>query len=795
MHAGGRARRAVLKRGLRALALVAGLLVLSGGLWVASWWRAMDRSLPRAEGRIALAGLTAPVVIARDAAGVPVIRGANRQDVAFALGFLHGQERFFQMDLLRRAAAGELAELLGPVALPLDRRVRVHRFRARAHAIVARGTAAERRLLDAYVAGVNAGLNDLGGPPFEYRFLLTRPKPWAPEDTVLTVFAMYLNLQPLVPERELDRAHAETRLGPGWADFLFPASTWLDAPLDGSTLPASPLPRGLMAHRDPPAGPAEVPAEAGRPVAGSNNWAVAGPLSTTGAALVANDMHLGLSVPGTWYRARLQVMGAPTLDATGVTLPGSPFVVAGSTGRIAWGFTNSYIDTADAVVVEETRPGFYRTPDGERPFRTFRERIGHRLGSVTLDVRETVWGPVVGQDARGRPIAMIWTAHRPDAVKLEPFLALEQAAGVDEAIAIAHRAAIPQQNFVVGDREGRIAWTIIGQVPDRFGFDGRDAVSFADGTRGWRGLLGPEAIPVVRNPPSGRIWTANARVVGGNAYALLGDGGYDIGARARRIRDLLFAAERFAPADFLRIQLDDVNLREAWWQRRLLAELQARSGRAELVRLVPFVRAWGGRAVPESVGYRLVARFRALTVERLYAAYLGKPEGRLFRRTYAPPQADGAVRRLLEARPAALVPPGHASWGAFMDDVLEALAEDVAEAGGARRFAWGEVGRAGVRHPLSRLFPPLGWLTDPRDAPVPGDRATVRAQAPGFGASERFAVSPGHEARGLFHMGGSPSGNPRAPWYLAGHRDWLEGRPAPFLPGPPRWTLVLVPHP
>ncbi|MFQ3665753.1 MAG: penicillin acylase family protein, partial [Sphingomonadaceae bacterium] len=621
-----------------ALLLFLLVLLLAIAAWYLSIWRAMGASLPRLEGSLALAGLAAPVRIDRDAEGVPVVSGENRTDLARALGYLHAQERFFQMEALRRAAAGELAAFLGPPALVLDRQVRPHRFRARAGAMVAAMAPEERALLDAYVAGVNAGLADLGGRPFEHRALFRQPEPWTGEDTILAVFAMYLNLQPAVPQRELDRARAEKLGGRAFADFLYPETTPLDAPLDGSSLPEPPMPDRLAPAPAPARGRSPTP-EADVP--GSNNWAVAGALSSSGAALVANDMHLGIGLPNTWYRARLVLPGR--LDVTGVTLPGTPFVVTGSNGRIAWGFTNSYIDTADAVIVEETRPGHYRTPEGERPFVVHEEILRYRTGSERLEVRETIWGPVVGEDALGRTVAMRWTAHEPDAVTLAPFLAMEQAEDVEQALAIAHAARIPQQNFVVGDREGRIGWTIIGAVPARFGFDGRDAVSFADGSRGWSGMLPPEDKPTVVDPQAGRIWTANSRVIGGNAYALLGDGGYDTGARARRIRDLLFARDQFAPADFLAIQLDDTSLRNGFWRDLLIAEVQARPGDAALQAWLPHLAAWDARAVPESVSFRLVDRFRKLAFEGLYEAWLGAPEKGL-RRTFAPAQGEGTAR-------------------------------------------------------------------------------------------------------------------------------------------------------
>jgi penicillin amidase len=757
----------------------------------------LGRSVPQLEGEVALAGLSAPVAVTRDAMGTPTIIGASRADVAHALGYLHAQDRFFRMDMQRRLAAGELSALMGDATADVDRSIRVHRFRARAAAMVAALPPAERAVLNAYVAGVNQGLVSLKAVPFEYLLLRGEPLPWTAEDTVLTVFAMYINLQPVVPRRELDLARAQKSLGAEMAAFLYPLTTPLDAPIDGSVLPEPPMPTGPKPLAAPPA-VAALPDVRLDETVGSNNWAVGGALTASGAALVANDMHLGLDVPAIWYRARLVVKGG--VDATGVTLPGTPFLVAGSNGRVAWGYTNSYIDTSDAVVVEwiDEAAGTYRTPAGPATVKRIDERLCVRAACETLPVKETIWGPIIGKDAFGRTIAMRWSAHEADAIRLGPALDLERAANVSEAIAIAQRSGIPQQNFTVGDAAGNIGWTIIGRVPRRQGFDGQEAVSFADGSKRWDGYLTPEETPSVVNPAAARIWTANSRVVGGADYAKLGDGGYDTGARAGRIRDLLLAKDRFAPADFLAIQLDDRQARNDPWAAMLLKELEKRDD-PKLKAMIPLVKAWGGRAVPGNVGYRLVDQFRKRAVEGLYEAWLGKPDKALRQRTHAPAQAEGPARRLLHERPAGLVPNGFASWDAYVDHVLAGVVADVGEAAGGdlARYTWGAdggtVGRADIRHPLSRAVPLIGRLTDPVDVAVPGDRATVRAQAPGFGASERFAVSPGREAEGLFQMPGGQAGNPRTPWYLSGHEDWLKGRPTPYLPGPAKWTLEMKP--
>ena len=785
-----------LGRVLKWLVLALMLLIVLVVGWV--WW-GMQRSRPTLEGTVQVQGLSAPVSIVRDADGVPTLTAATRTDLAFALGWLHAQERLFQMDTLRRLAAGELSELSGSVTEAIDRRIRLHRFRARAKALVAAMDPAERAMLAAYVAGVRRGAAELGGSPYEYVITRSTPELWQSEDTVLAVFAMYLNLQPSVPQREMERALAMRKGGRALADFLFPLGTVLDAPLDGSVLPEAPMPASLAPMNGPaiPAAAADIRIPE---MAGSNNWAVGGALTASGAALVANDMHLGLNVPSIWYRARLVVKPSAgstefPLDATGVTLPGTPFLVAGSNGKVAWGYTNSYIDTIDAVIVEWVpgKPGVYRTPAGEQKVRRIEEPVCVREDCTALVVEETVWGPIVGKDAFGRSLAMRWTAHDMRAVRLGAALEMERAATVAEALSTGMKSGIPQQNLTVGDSAGSIGWTIIGRVPKRYGFDGQDAVSFADGSKGWAGDLTPDATPRVVDPADARIWTANSRVLGGEAYALLGDGGYDTGARAGRIRELLLARQTFTPKDFLAIQLDDVSTRNRFWQQLMLAELQKPGRDARLASMIPYIRQWGERAVPESVGYRLIDTFRRELVERSYEGYLGKPEKGIGRRTFVASQAEGSIRRLLTARPAGLVPPGYASWDALIAAALAAVADDVR--GPLERHVWGKIALAGVSHPLAGAIKPLGWFVNPRDVGVPGDRATVRAQAPGFGASERFAVSPGREGEGLFHMPGGQSGNPLAPYYLGGHEDWVQGRPTPFLPGPARWTLTLTPGP
>jgi penicillin amidase len=773
-------------------------VALAAGLYAG-----LSASLPQLEGTIVASGLSAPVSVVRDAQGVPTLTARNRQDLAWALGYLHAQERFFQMDGLRRAAAGELSDLVGSVALQVDRRSRPHRFRSRATAIVAAMDPAERQLLNRYVEGVNRGLTALKASPFEYLVLRSTPLPWTAEDTLLAVFAMYLSLQEAEGLTERRRANAREVLGTPLAEFLFPEGTSWDAPLDGLALALPEMPpHGLP----PTAIPKVRRAESEAPVQGSNGFAVSGSLSIRSAAMVANDMHLGLRVPNTWYRARLIIKEGPSTvqDITGVTLPGTPTVIAGSNGRVTWGFTNAYIDTSDVILLEpvEGQPNSYWTNEGPKELVRNAVRLC-RVCSTTevITLEDSIWGPVVGTNRRGQKLAYRWIAHDPGAVNLRGALELEAATSVREALAIAHRLGIPHQNLVAGDAEGNIGWTVTSPLPRRFGHDGRLPASWADGAKGWSGYLGPEEVPVVYNPAAQRIWTANNRAVGGEALARLGFGAYAHGARARQIRDRLAAQERFSEADLLSIQLDDRGLLLERWQRLMLQALRADSRDAKRAALIAPVANWGGRAVLGSAGYRLVRTYRSELIALIYHAYTSEMPAldpplpnRTEPRRLPSPQADEPVWRLVTERPEHLVPPGYTSWDAVIEAALQRVqsAIEADAAGQPERFTWGAGNRTTIKHPLSPKlfrFAPL----DPPDEPQSGDIYQPRVAAPGFGASERFVVAPGQEASGLFHMPTSQSGHPLSPYYRVGHEAWARGEPTPFLPGQTRWRLELRP--
>lgn len=791
-----RARRWLL-RGAAALGLTA------LGAFVAVWLL-LRASLPPLDGRLEQAGLAASVAVERDAAGVPTVTAGNRADLAFATGFVHGQDRYFQMDLARRGAAGELAALFGAAALDLDRQVRLHRFRSRAEAVVAASSAAEQAILSAYAAGVNAGLGSLGARPFEYLLLGAEPAAWRPADTVLVLYAMFLQLNDENGRRDMERGFVHRRLPRALYDLLYPLGTGWDAPLAGGAAPLPPLPPESRYDLRRLSG-SVVPAPAHEPeppvVPGSNNWAMAGALTADGRGLVANDMHLGLAVPNTFYRACL-VHRADGVRLCGVTLPGTPALVAGSNGHIAWGFTNSYGDWTDLVALTPgSGPDTYRTAEGEQEYRQVTENIEVAGGEpVELVVRETIWGPVVpGITPEDGEFAIAWTAHRPGAVNLG-LMRLEGARSVAEALPAAAAAGIPPQNFTVADAGGNIGWTIAGRIPRRTGeFDSRRPADWSRPGTGWDGWVAPADYPRIVNPRGGRIWTANARVIDGEAFRLIGPGDYDLGARAGQIRDALALVRDARPADMLAIQLDDRAVFLARWRALLLEVLDGPAVAADPARerYRALAEDWIPRASVDSVGYRLVRSFRARVLERVMAGLTAELTAALpdDRRLALSRQFEGTAWRLVTGRPAHLLNPDYASWRelllAAVDDSVAWYADNYDSP--LEERTWGERNTVRIQHPLSRAVPVLArWLDMPRE-PLPGDANLPRAQGARFGASERFAVAPGAEEAGYFHMPTGQSGHPLSPWYDAGHDDWAEGRATPFLPGAAAHRLELAP--
>jgi penicillin amidase len=759
-------------------------------------------SLATLDGEVKGNVLRARVTVTRDALGIPTITAGNRLDAAYVTGYLHAQDRFFQMDLLRRVAAGELSELFGRGALEIDRRHRRHRFRARAAGFLQSQNAADRAMLDRYVEGVNDGLTALAARPFEYGLLMTKPRPWSAADSLLVVWAMYFDLQGNLESRELARGWLRDHSTQEQLAFLLPEASRFDAPLDAPEIKVTtPIPAEAPAWLGPPTGDTHL-ADSQHPSVGSNNWAVAGTRTVHGGAIVANDMHLSIRLPHIWYRMQISYSDdqGELRHITGVTLPGQPLVVVGSNGHVAWGFTNSYGDYLDLVEVQRDPADDLRIRLGDHWERATEhtELLAVKdRPAVALKVIDTSLGPI--RDIGGRAFAVHWVAHEPGAVNLN-LSQLEGASDLADAQAVANIAGIPAQNMVAGDSHGHIGWTIAGPLPDR---EVAPAASFpfkAEAGLSWTRLRSPDSYPRLVDPAQGQIWTANNRQLAGDQYLKIGDGGADLSARARQVRDDLTALGTTNELAVYGVALDDRALFVDEWRNRALRALSDPSTepsplRAEFRRLLR--ESWGGEASIDSVGYRLARAYEYA----VYVEMFGAVDSEL-KKLDDEASFDNASTRwpvvaaaLLDGRPMGWLPAGR-TWAQLELAAVDRAIREVTRGGQSLASAtWGSRNIVAPAHPFVKAMPLLRhWLSAPA-TPMAGDENMPKFASPTDGQSERMTVSPGREAQGIFNMPGGASGHPLSPYFLAGHAAWLKGEPTPFLPGPTVHTLTFVPNP
>jgi len=804
----------------RALLLLGGLALLLVAATAGFVRYELGRSLPPLVGTFEVQeGLQAEVKIERDAQGIPTIHAASFAEAICGLGFVHAQDRYFQMDLLRRSAAGEVAELIGPAALKYDRRVRVHRLRKLSQEVLAAAPPHQRAVVKAYTQGVQRGLASLASQPFEYTLLSVNPRAWAEEDSALAMLAMFLALQADDFTRESCAGLIADQLPAELAELLAVPGTEWDAPLiEGPVaLPKLPGPDVFDVRKDPPR--LELPLtnldEISR---GSNNWAIAGTRTKHRGALVANDMHLDLRLPNIWYRAVLRWPDEQTpgkdWQACGATLPGGPAFVVGSNEKVAWGFTNVEGDWSDLVLIEpdpNDPENSYLTAEGAKKFQRIEETIKVRgAADFPLAIEHTIWGPIWDRDYKNRKRALKWVAHDPQGVNFE-IVAFAQARTLDDLLDRAARAGGPQQNLVAADDRGRIGFTIQGRIPQRVGFSGRVPTSWADGKKTWDGFLPPEQYPRIVDPAEGLLWTANGRTLPPDQFAWLGDSGFDLGARSTIIRDGLRAQQQATEADQLKLMRENRSVLHDRWQKLLLKTLsdEVVAGDPQLAELRQLIAPWQGEARIDAVDYRLVSEFRLRVIWDVYstltalcqradrASLASGPQAALRERFHVQwlPRQEGPVWAILQERPPHLLDPQFSSWDDCLLKIAKKMVQDLTADGTALSSrTWGAQNTVQMRHPLSQGVPGWGWLADLPAKPLPGGWAHVPAvQSPTDGASQRMIVSPGREAEGIFHMPGGQSGHPLSPNYGDGQGAWETGHATPFLPGPALHTLTLVP--
>ena len=761
-------------------------LLLALGLAAAGLWLYARTSLPKLSGSERVAGISGKVEILRDRHGVPHITARSREDAYFGLGYVHAQDRLWQMHLNRHLGHGRLAELLGPRAVPHDRFLRMLGFTRLAERRLAAMPPETRRLLEAYAAGVNAALaNHRGALPPEFLLLRLTPEPWQPADSMVYQSLMALDLggnwrSELLRLRLSDRLDAEQL-----AQFF--------APYPGDGGGAVPSQATLYRELDRNYAIDRLLAAYGQPadsVAGSNSWALAGSRTATGKPLLANDPHLRMSAPSLWYLAHLSWPGQ---DVIGATLPGLPGIVLGHNRRVAWSFTNTGADVQDVFIekLDERDRTRYVTPEGAVPFETRHEVIKVKgEADVEITVRATRHGPVISDgigraaDAvpAGHVLALAWTALEPEDHTMEGGLALAEAGDWAQFRRALELFGSPTQNVVYADVDGNIGFQVAGQVPIR-GPDnpvkGMAPVPGWERRFDWIGRIPFDALPTAYNPPAGALATANHKIVPDNYPYYLGSEWAEP-YRIRRIHELLSAQEKHSIDSFRRMQGDVVSLMAREFLPILLENApDNEQGRQAKALLGP----WRGGMDPDRPEPLLFAAWYREITRGLYADELGER----FEEAWG--------LRPLFVR-AALT--GQGSWcndrAAARDrscrevigEALDRAWEDLVQHHGSdpQRWRWGEPHAALMRHLPFAQVPVLQWLFN-LSVPTGGDTYTIdvgsvdvadsltpfgNIHGPGF----RAIYDLDDLDRSLFMQSTGQSGNPLSPLYANFLQPWAE---------------------
>jgi penicillin amidase len=764
--------------------LIFSLLVL---LLPVAWfvWRAW-RAVPSYDGDLHVAGPSQPVRIVRDERAVPHLYAHNLDDLFFAQGYVHAQERLWQMDVLRRTARGQLAEVFGPAALPVDKENRLLGLGSVADRTAEALDPETRQQLEAYARGVNAFIESHSGPllvsglPIEFVLLRYRPEPWQPADSLAVGLNMFKLLTTVWP-RELMRAQVSGRVGAERAADLYVSRSDFDRPIaEPVTAPRPPRRERVFVAYDcrhsltpPTATEMQAPAA-------SNNWVVAGTRTAAGAPLLADDMHLPHGVPSIWFINHLKAPEAD-LDVIGFSLPGLPWVIVGHNGRVAWGFTNLMADTQDLFIerFDPKDPSRYMTPTGWQAVRRRMEHISVRgTKDVDLEVLETRHGPIVHDDGDFK-LALQWTA-RDTAQFAFPFLAINQAQDAEELNQALAGYGGPPQNVVYADAEGNIGYHAAGRVPLRRNGRGLLPVEGESTRFDWVDYVAFEHLPQAVNPPTGVLATANNRTVPENyPYYITED--WIAPARIARIYQLLEEEKLFVPEDLLRIQGDVVSLPDRFLAEQLLAAgATATTHSPPRAQALALLEGWDGSMDAEQAAPVLTTAVAERLLEELLRPYLDDDWN-----SYQWFMSPVFLQDVLRERPARWLPEKYQSYDELLLAVLDyALQKLHPQAGtfNVQQLRWGHRMRVRFAHPFGDRLRVLRRWFSVGGQPQSGGRYSVKQTGTTYGPSERMVVDFADLDQTLMNITLGQSGHLASPHYQDQYRAWLEVRsfPAPF---------------
>jgi penicillin amidase len=781
----------------------------------ASAWWSIYRPLPQIDGRTSLPGLNQEVTVARDLWGVPHIRAASVEDLAESQGYVMAQDRLWQMDLLRRAARGQLSEILGPRTLLIDKDFRTHGFGRAAERDVTLLDPESRKMMEAYARGVNQFIEQhKKNLPLEFSLLRYEPRPWQPSDTLAISGYMYRTLTDTW-ERKLNRATVAERAGADRAKDLFSDEAAMDHFVvgdpkvidDGSERSAADTEDEdddddmqpdtvLKARREASTGvptsetEPDLTAALSRSIQeslweskneirqglGSNNWVVSGAHTATGKPLLANDTHLELSIPSIWYAIHLT---APGWNVTGFTLPGAPMVIIGHNDRIAWGFTNNGADVQDLYVetFNPASPNEYRVKGAWMKAQIIDETI-HIKSQPDEHMRVTVTrhGPIVHREGE-KAYALRWTATEPGGLA-NSYNLLGKARNWKEFREGMKRVWGPGQNAVYADVEGNIGYVMAARVPVRKKGHGEVPVPGETDDYEWTGYIPFDQLPQALNPESGLIVTANARVVGPNYKPYLTDR-WEEPYRTARIYDLLHDRHDLRPEDMLKVQTDTYSSPHVFLANQLLAAaktVKAKDPRAQ--KLIEGLKDWNGIADANSPEVSFLHSARRTALDLLLEPFLGK-DTNLYQW-----RSTTFLQKMLTDRPAKWLPAAYKNYDELLVAAADLAVMNLAEqtkSGRIEDWAWKRFNSLDMLHPIGRegLLKQFLSITD---KPQSGTVYSVRAATKHHGPAMRFVGNPGNWDESILLLPSGQSGQPGSSHYSDQFSYWYEGKPifAPF---------------
>ncbi len=726
------------------LIVVAALLAALASVY----WFAF-RPLAQTSGTIP-APVAANTTVSFDTLGVPHILAASLDDALFAQGYVTAQERIFQLDLLRRFNAGELAEVFGPQALESDRESRRLRLRRIAEAAYETLTPADRSAFASYARGVNHYLaTHRGNLPIEFTLARYDPRPWSVVDSLLICLHMFRSLT-----------------------FTFRDEL---------------LKRAMLAEGDPQLVRQLFPERSGSEVQpGSNAWVLAGNRTASGKPLLSNDMHLEYSLPGIWYMTHLS---APGLEVSGVALPGVPGIIVGHNRRIAWGITNLHYDVQDLYIEKlDERTGRYVYQGRIEQARGERELIRVK-GQAPVEVAAWVTrhGPLFVSEGNDR-MTLRWTAAEPGLFQF-PMLDVDRAENWPQFQAALARFPGPGSNFVYADVDGNIGYHAAGKLPKRNGYLGDVPVDGSSGAFEWDGYIPFEELPSSFNPPSGMIVTANQNPFP-PAYPYTINGNFASEQRLLQIRNLLAARQGWKAEDLLAVQKDVYSSFDRFLAGELVAAYERRGAHSPgLDPLIALLKGWNGQMDKD-----LVAPFvTTLAYQHLRTAIVehAAPGKGL---VYEFQMARAVVERLLRERPS--------GWFHDYDEALLSALVDAVEEGkrmqghDVQRWQYGRFLRVRIDHPVTHQVPMIGHYFDIGPIPMSGSSSSPKQTTTRLAPSMRMNADLGDWERSLLNVTTGQSGQVLSPHYRDQWPDYYYGKsyPMQFQNVRARSTLTFQPN-